>query len=1177
MNTTPRAKRETRFRERHVGRRLISISAGAMLVFAGSHSDGQESRPAPNEGEVVQLSPFEIDASDDVGYRSTNSISGTSLNTPLKDIPMSIEVINRQFLDDTGAIDFEESLQYSAGVVLDDYAPGPENGLYGNNGPGVNEQASADVSPSARGGLNSRFSNAVNIRGFNVPFQNRDGFRYGGHIAAYGIVLGGIVDTVNASRFEVVRGPNSLLYGIGVLSGITNLIAKRPLSERAGSASLSFGNFDYRRATFDWTAPLSRDLAGGVLSYRVAAALTHRGHWTDFRESDTQYYVGQLQYTNDRWSIFLEGQYAKQDESGIGDQFVYDNLNQASDTLWRNAYWEKWNWQKDALGMPQTTRITGPDTYDRRREFDVLVNADFTPVENLTLSAGAFFTDVDQETFDMNISTLNNRERDAGFELHGILTTRLFLAERAAAKDPADWTPGEGELAAQAPALRNWFDTFVWTRDPPEKEFQHPSDRRVLTDYRMVRYWWRKAPKNSRTQQYRLRGTYSFESPDLFADARAHHTLLAGFHYIHDKAEFTTGDEIIARNYASYGELAVDDPLIERHIFDPSIIRYQGEPLAMPGLQMRHADVWYKGLYALYQGRLLKDNLGVIAGVRRDEYHAKDLEYDRYDELVYVGEDFPYGPDYDGPPVYGSPATVWWNNPLSDTFGLVPPPAGQSVYSPGPEPESATTATLALNYRVSPSLTVYALRAGGLTPNVGERDGNNDPFPSEETTSTELGVKLDLLDGKVSGTVAVYWIRRENALWNTYFAPAPARWLGHPNPPLGHVPDETSDFDPSRVESGQYSINYGVHKHYFEQDGIELGRVQEIVYDETGQPVGRVSEFPVGLVGLRPEYGYLRYDTLDQPVIDKHGNVHEKSWRYYFEQAFADWERVWNYWFTKPRWLQSSDEFSPLIYLREPASGFSMNPALGGFIEDTTVSYTDEATGFDLQLLYRPTPSWEMVFSYAHTERKADGPFTFAELINPESGFQYGTEYDWWVWTLGREAFGLEEHDDDGDGVVDRVTKEGQNEVLKLGDVPSSSLVGGLEGVSLYRGPEDTFSLFQKYTFLEGALQGLDASLGIIFTGPAQTSIPIGGTYLAQNLYGTPPTPERWTVNLGFSYRWKWGDQRYTARIHIFNLLDDQKGESVVEYADPDGQPVPRRTTLYYHPRNFRATVSVNF
>ena len=68
--------------------------------------------------ETVQLSPFQVNTEKDKGYRATNSISGSRLDTAIKDIPMPIEVITEQFLKDTGSQDLRQSLRYSAGIQL---------------------------------------------------------------------------------------------------------------------------------------------------------------------------------------------------------------------------------------------------------------------------------------------------------------------------------------------------------------------------------------------------------------------------------------------------------------------------------------------------------------------------------------------------------------------------------------------------------------------------------------------------------------------------------------------------------------------------------------------------------------------------------------------------------------------------------------------------------------------------------------------------------------------------------------------------------------------------------------------------------------------------------------------------------------------------------------------------
>jgi len=86
---------------------LLALGAFSLSALA------QEADPASSDEEVsegiVTLSVFNVDASQDQGYRATNSISGTSLNTAIQDLPMPLEVITAEFVDDLAATDFKET------------------------------------------------------------------------------------------------------------------------------------------------------------------------------------------------------------------------------------------------------------------------------------------------------------------------------------------------------------------------------------------------------------------------------------------------------------------------------------------------------------------------------------------------------------------------------------------------------------------------------------------------------------------------------------------------------------------------------------------------------------------------------------------------------------------------------------------------------------------------------------------------------------------------------------------------------------------------------------------------------------------------------------------------------------------------------------------------------------
>src|SRR5687767_15956527 len=68
--------------------------------------------PAPPADEPIALSPFQVTAEDDTGYRATNTLDGSRLNTPLRDTPGAISVFTKDFIDDLGATDIQQLLRY---------------------------------------------------------------------------------------------------------------------------------------------------------------------------------------------------------------------------------------------------------------------------------------------------------------------------------------------------------------------------------------------------------------------------------------------------------------------------------------------------------------------------------------------------------------------------------------------------------------------------------------------------------------------------------------------------------------------------------------------------------------------------------------------------------------------------------------------------------------------------------------------------------------------------------------------------------------------------------------------------------------------------------------------------------------------------------------------------------
>jgi iron complex outermembrane receptor protein len=81
------------------------------------------------------------------------------------------------------------------------------------------------------------------------------------------------LDSINSGsledieRIEVLRGPQSALYGAGAIAGAINVITKQPTNEWESKARLSYGNGDDRQAAATVSGPLIRD----TLLFRVTA------------------------------------------------------------------------------------------------------------------------------------------------------------------------------------------------------------------------------------------------------------------------------------------------------------------------------------------------------------------------------------------------------------------------------------------------------------------------------------------------------------------------------------------------------------------------------------------------------------------------------------------------------------------------------------------------------------------------------------------------------------------------------------------------------------------------------------------------------------------------------------------------------------------------------------------
>jgi len=208
-----------------------------------------ETEEAPS-AQAEDLEPIELVVTAEreaEGYRVPDATTATKTETPLRDIPQSIQVIPREVIEDRQVVRFSELADNVSGVQ-------PQSGY---------------------GGLSSA---GYTVRGFDLGFETfRNGFRDFGFTSPR--------EVANVERVEILKGPASVLYGGGFgFSGLINTVTKKPLAEPLFNPSITIGSYDFYRPTLDIGGLLTNN---GSLLYRFNAAYENAGSFRDFNENES--------------------------------------------------------------------------------------------------------------------------------------------------------------------------------------------------------------------------------------------------------------------------------------------------------------------------------------------------------------------------------------------------------------------------------------------------------------------------------------------------------------------------------------------------------------------------------------------------------------------------------------------------------------------------------------------------------------------------------------------------------------------------------------------------------------------------------------------------------------------------------------------------------------------------
>src|SRR5688500_10458203 len=210
--------------------RSLILTFMALFAFT-SFTIAQAVTPAPataansnaqsnsSTGEApVELSPFVISETSDVGWVATETLAGSRLRTDFKDVPNQIETLTKDFMIDLALTSVDQALIYTA-----------------------NSENHTDYMPATPGNQVSNPTSGGRIRGIGSGTISRNFFQ-----------VENPTDNFNIERTTIASGPNAILFGLGSPAGIFDATPARALLNRNRYGfQLQYDSENSKRGTFD--------------------------------------------------------------------------------------------------------------------------------------------------------------------------------------------------------------------------------------------------------------------------------------------------------------------------------------------------------------------------------------------------------------------------------------------------------------------------------------------------------------------------------------------------------------------------------------------------------------------------------------------------------------------------------------------------------------------------------------------------------------------------------------------------------------------------------------------------------------------------------------------------------------------------------------------------------------
>jgi len=252
--------------------------------------------------------------------------TGSRLDIPTRDLPVSISVVTQDLIREHGARTAVEALYGAVGMT---------------------------------GGTSVGSIPNYATRGFtgNDITVMRDGIRQNTTSQS-----SRPLDSFLFERVEVLKGPASLLYGEGAIGGAVNYVSKQPDKEFRGEVNASAGSWDTYRLGVGVGGP-----AADNVFYRFDASKNKSGGYVDDSDAEFGAYAGAVRWEiSEKTSVTFRGTYLNDDvKSYYGTPVVYDAIiDQGGQQFVRKA-----NANTDTLVNSRIASGTRRLNYDNRDNF----------------------------------------------------------------------------------------------------------------------------------------------------------------------------------------------------------------------------------------------------------------------------------------------------------------------------------------------------------------------------------------------------------------------------------------------------------------------------------------------------------------------------------------------------------------------------------------------------------------------------------------------------------------------------------------------------------------------------------------------------------------------------------------------------------------------------------------